>query len=468
MSTEVPDVIERVYFIGIAGIGMSALARYFRSLGVSVSGYDIDRSSVAKSLEEEGIVVHYAEEESILPEAPDLVVYTPAIPDTHKGLQHYRNIGVPVMKRSQILGWISSRHKCIAVAGTHGKTTTSAMITWVMRNCGVNATAFLGGLAPDLGGNFVQGDSEWLIAEADEYDRSFHTLSPAIAVATAMDADHLDVYGNYEEMVESYIGFLQKVHQGGTIILHEEVKKRLGQKVLDGFMDRDIKVITYGIDSGDYRISELRREGKGVRFVLRGIDGVRRVVVIGMPGLHNALNATVALAICDVLRLELPIAIRALAKFSGIKRRFEVVYADERHTIIDDYAHHPEELSAAISAARLQYPGKSLPAGRAGITGVFQPHLYSRTRDFYREFAKSLDALDTCILVELYPARELPIEGVSSKLIFDQIKNRKKHLTTKKQLISLLVSLNPEILLLLGAGDLDRMVPEMIERLKVL
>ncbi len=461
MSTQVPDVLHRVYFIGIAGIGMSALARYFKRLGIEVAGYDADRSSLAKSLEEEGISVHYTEEESLLSETPDLVIYTPAVPASHKGLRHFREIGVPVLKRSQILGWISNRHRCIAVAGTHGKTTTSAMITFVSRSCGEDVTAFLGGLVPDLGGNFVQGDSEWLIAEADEYDRSFHALTPEIAIVTAMDADHLDIYGNYEEMVAGYVGFLQNVRKGGIIILHENVKQKLNENVLEGFKTKEINVITFGVGNADYRISELKREGNGVQFLLKGMDGAMKSVMVNMPGLHNALNATVALAVCDALKLNVFMALEALKKFSGIKRRFEIVFSDEKHTIIDDYAHHPEELSAAISAARLQYPERK-------IVGVFQPHLYSRTRDFYREFAVSLSALDVCVLVELYPARELPVEGVNSKMIFDQIKNDNKYLTTKKELIPLLVSLNPEILLLLGAGDLDRMVPEIIDRLKEL
>lgn len=438
---------------------MSAIARYFKRIGVEVAGYDADQSSLANALEQEGIKVHYTEDESILDQVPDLVIYTPAVQASHKGLQHYRKLGVPVFKRSQILGWISNRHRCIAVAGTHGKTTTSALITHVLRACGEDVTAFLGGLVADLGGNYVHGDSEWLIAEADEYDRSFLALSPEIAVVTAMDADHLDIYGNYTEMVAGYVGFLRNVREGGVVILHENVKHKLSEEVLYEFERKQINVITFGTMNPDYLLTELSREGNGVKFKLKGIDGMTRSVTVNMPGLHNALNATVAMIITDQLKLNAEAAIQALKKFSGIKRRFEIVYSDPRLTIIDDYAHHPEELSAAISAARLQYPDRK-------ITGVFQPHLYSRTHDFFREFAASLDAVDESILVELYPARELPVEGVNSKLIFDQITNEKKFLTTKKELIHLLKSLQPEVLLLLGAGDLDRMIPEMIETLK--
>ena len=461
MKMEVPDQINRVYFIGIAGIGMSALARYFKQRGAEVCGYDADHSALAKDLEAEGITVHYTEEKSILIDTPDLVVYTPAITDSHMGLRHYRNLGVPVLKRSQVLGWISRRHKCIAVAGTHGKTTTSAMITFALRKSGVDVTAFLGGLAADIGGNFVQGNSEWMIAEADEYDRSFHELSPEIAIVTAMDADHLDIYGSYEEMVNGYVGFLQKVHSGGTVMLHTDVREKLADEIIDQLRGRDIKVLTFGTEEADFTLTEIRREGDGVQFLLRDSNGVTRAAKVKMPGLHNALNATVAIAVCSLLNQDVTYAILMLGRFRGIKRRFEIVFSDEKHTIIDDYAHHPAELAAAISAARLQYPGKQL-------TGVFQPHLYSRTRDFYREFAAALDALDICVLVELYPARELPIEGVTSKMIFDAMKNQKKYLTTKRELIKLLETLNPEVLLLLGAGDLDRMVPDMIERLKTI
>jgi UDP-N-acetylmuramate--alanine ligase len=458
MKTEIPETIRSIYFIGIAGIGMSALARYFKNRDVKVAGYDADRSALAETLQQEGMDVHFTEEESILLDTPDLVVYTPAVPDTHKGLMHYRSIGVPVVKRSQVLGWISNRHKCIAVAGTHGKTTTSAFITQAMLHCGEDVTAFLGGLVQDLGGNFVEGKSEWLIAEADEYDRSFHALSPEIAVVTAMDADHLDIYGDYKEMVAGYVGFIRKTHSGGIVILHEGVKEKLDAQVIDELYNRDIKVYTFGVRKADYTVTSVKPSGSGVQFELRTIHSGTLDVNLQMPGLHNALNSSVALTICDLLDLNVAKAAEGLSKFSGIKRRFEVVFQNEKHTIIDDYAHHPEELEAAISAARLQYAGKK-------ITGVFQPHLYSRTKDFYKEFARSLDALDTRILVELYPARELPIEGVSSKMIYDEMKNGSKHLTTKKELIPLLVSLDPEVLLLLGAGDLDRMVPEIIENL---
>jgi len=333
------------------------------------------------------------------------------------------------------------------------------MITWTLLNCGVDVTAFLGGLVPDLGGNFVQGDSEWLIAEADEYDRSFLELLPQIAVVTAMDADHLDVYRRYAEMVVAYKGFLKNIRNGGTAVLHEGVFRKLDTEILEELQTRKIDIKTYGTGETQYQISEVRREGKNIQFLLKCNDEESWPAQIRMAGVHNVMNAVAALIVADIIGIEIVTAIDALKKFSGIKRRFEIVHAEEGLVIIDDYAHHPEELAAAISAARLQYPGQT-------ITGVFQPHLYSRTRDFYREFAEALSALDTSVLVELYPARELPIEGVSSNMIFDLITCDNKYLTTKKELIPLLESLHPKVLLLLGAGDLDRMIPEIIEKLQ--
>lgn len=457
MSTAIPESIRSVYFLGIGGIGMSALARYFRQKGLAVSGYDADRSGLGKVLEKEGITVHYTEEESMLEQMPDLVVYTPAIPRTHKGFGHFRNAGVPIVKRSELLGWISREYACIAVAGTHGKTTTSAMITYAMRECGVSVTAFLGGLIPDLGGNFVKGDSEWLVVEADEYDRSFLTLRPKVAVVTAMDPDHLDIYGDPAAMIESYLGFLRNVQDGGVAVLHTEVDQKIPDGVRDDLVARNVTICTYGEQGSVYETGQPERTDAGTRFrVTTKHEGVE--LVMQMPGMHNALNATAALAVCHVAGIKGQKAAAALGRFSGITRRFEVVHATPGLVVIDDYAHHPEELKAAIGAARLQYPGRKL-------TGVFQPHLYTRTRDFYKEFAAALDRLDVCVLVELYPAREEPIEGVSSEMILKEMSIENKYMASKQSLIKLLGSLDPEVLLLLGAGDLDRMIPDVIENL---
>ena len=457
MSAGMPEQFNKVYFLGIGGIGMSAIARFFHMQGMDVSGYDADRSGMGMVLEQEGITVHYTEEESMQVD-PELVIYTPAIPSAHKGLVRFLELGIPVMKRSQVLGWISRSYHCIAVAGTHGKTTTSAMITWLLRSCGVDVTAFLGGLIPDLGGNFVAGETDWVVAEADEYDRSFLTLHPRIAVVTAMDPDHLDIYGDHAAMISSYLGFLKQVKRGGVILMQQRTLQYLDDEMQRHFIENEIRLLSYGDGEQDFSVRHPARQGNLMEFVIRHA-AVETQVTLMMPGVHNAMNATAAFGVGTQFGLEPDRMAAALGSFHGIKRRFEVVYADEKLVVIDDYAHHPEEIASAIGAARLQYPERR-------ITGVFQPHLYSRTRDFYREFAAALDALDTCILVELYPARELPIEGVSSEMILKQMVNQQTYLTTKKALTSLLVTLRPEVLLLLGAGDLDRMEQEIIQNLK--
>ena len=458
MRTGPLSEIRTAYFLGIAGIGMSALARYFRDHGVIVSGYDADRSALARTLEKEGIEIQYTEEESILDKLPDLVVYTPAIPSMHKGFQYYLKSGVPVKKRSEVLGWISHQFRCIAVAGTHGKTTTSAMVTFALRQCGVDVSALLGGLIPDLGGNYVKGRTSWIVVEADEYDRSFLTLEPEIAIVTAMDPDHLDIYGTADSMVKTYLQFLGNIRKEGIAILHAKASGYLTEEILDLVEEKGISILTYGSEAGEYRVAAVEKRGSGIQYKLLSPDHEQVEVKLQMPGVHNALNASAAIIVSQCIGVDPQEAANALGDFSGIKRRFEIVHADDNLVMIDDYAHHPEELAATIKAARMQFPNKRL-------TGVFQPHLYSRTKDFYKDFALSLDALDACVLVELYPARELPIEGVSSKLIFDSMLIEEKYLKTKSELTGFLGSLEPEVLLLLGAGDLDRMIPELIQKL---
>jgi len=305
----------------------------------------------------------------------------------------------------------------------------------------------------------VIGESDWLVVEADEYDRSFLTLTPEIAVVTAMDADHLDIYGDHAAMISSYLEFLTQVREGGKVIIHAGVEKYLDEESLAMFAQRRIEVLTYGSEASDYKVSGIVRVEHGTQFQLDSPKGAPMTVGIQMPGQHNVANATAAIAVCGQTGIDELKAARMLCGFKGIKRRFEIVHTDAGLVMIDDYAHHPEELKAVIKAARLQYPDRQ-------ITGVFQPHLYSRTRDFHKEFAVALDSLDTCVLVELYPAREKPIEGVSSKMIFDNMTMQHKYLCTKQELSNLLVSINPEVLLLLGAGDLDRMIPDFIEKLK--
>lgn len=362
--------------------------------------------------------------------------------------------------------------KCIAVAGTHGKTTTSTMIAFILRECGLECTAFLGGIATDFGGNFVAGDSDWMVVEADEYDRSFLQLSPDIAIVTSMDPDHLDIYGSFGEMQATFLEFMRKVKPGGVLILHESVVEKFDAEMTDNFfgdlLDHHIVMLTYGERDNFFKAIEIRPEGFGMQFDFYYATYRQLIKNITLPmiGRHNVLNAAGSLATVAILErnkrwnsdVKLDDAAAKIKHFKGIKRRFEIVYKSNDLIVIDDYAHHPEELLVAISAAKAHFPDKKL-------TGVFQPHLYSRTRDFYREFADVLSALDMCILVELYPAREQPIEGVSSALIFDLVESKAKYLTTKSELIDLLGKIDPELLLLLGAGDLDRMIPEIIREI---
>ncbi|RLD21903.1 MAG: UDP-N-acetylmuramate--L-alanine ligase [Bacteroidetes bacterium] len=469
---KIPDHIQNVYFIGIAGIGMSALARYFLHRGVSVSGFDRDRSELAIKLETEGADIHYVADISQLSTAPDMVVYTPAIPEDHAELMHFRNTEVPVVKRSEVLGYFSQQMRCIAVAGTHGKTTTSTMIAFVLRACGLDCTAFLGGIAADFDGNFVAGKSEWMVVEADEYDRSFLQLTPDIAIVTSMDPDHLDIYGSFDEMRASFLEFMLKVKPGGVLILHENVVSKFDAEMTDTFfgdlLDHQIVMLTYGERDNFFKVIDVRPNEEGMRFdfYYATYRQLIKDVRLPMAGKHNVLNAAAALATAAILErkkhwnceIRLDEAAEKLRDFKGIKRRFEIVHRSEKLVIIDDYAHHPAELLAAISAAKDHFPDKKL-------TGVFQPHLYTRTKDFYKEFAEALSALDECILVELYPAREQPIEGVSSALIFDLVESKAKYLTTKSELTDLLRTVDPEILLLLGAGDLDRMIPEIVNKI---
>ncbi len=468
----IPDHIQSVYFIGIAGIGMSALARYFLHRGVSVSGFDRDRSELAIQLETEGANIHYEQDISQLSTAPDLVVYTPAIPADHTELLYFRRLGVTVVKRSELLGYFSRQMKCIAVAGTHGKTTTSTMIAFVLRACGLDCTAFLGGIAADFEGNFVAGKSEWMVVEADEYDRSFLQLAPDVAVVTSLDPDHLDIYGSFEEMRATFLEFMHKVKPGGVLILHEDVVSKFDSEMTEKFfgalLDNQIVMLTYGERDNFFKVIEIEPEGDGMRFdfYYATYRQLLKDVRLPMVGKHNVLNASAALATVAILErnkrwhcdIRLDEAAEKLRDFKGIKRRFEIVYRSENLIIIDDYAHHPVELSAAISAAKAHFPQKKL-------TGVFQPHLYTRTKDFFKEFAAALSALDVCILVELYPAREQPIEDVSSALIFDLVESKVKYLTTKIELTDLLGAVDPEILLFLGAGDLDRIIPEIINEI---
>lgn len=419
---------------------MSALARYFDGEGYEVSGYDRSESVVTRQLAELGIKVYYDIDPGRI-EAADLVIYTPAIPKSNPEWIKAQELGKTCLKRAEVLGFISQSYRCIAVAGTHGKTTTSTMLAHVLRSAGMDITAFLGGLSANLGGNFVHGDDEWLVVEADEYDRSFLHLHPEWAIINSLDPDHLDIYGDEDAMRETYRKF---AHQAQELLVHESAAIDWGRSYQ-----------TFGAN-GDSKVAGVRYEGVKTFFDLE-VDGNKfRELTMTFPGRHNVMNmaaaATVALQI-GVGEKELR---KAVADFRGIYRRFEVQIDTAELTFIDDYAHHPGELEVVIDTAREIFPERQLLV-------VFQPHLFTRTRDFMEGFAEQLDRVDVAMLMEIYPAREEPIEGVTSEAILDLMKNGQKSLVRRERLGEEISSkLNqPTVLLTLGAGDIDREVPKL-------
>lgn len=445
--------IQKVYFIGIGGIGMSALARYFNGRNVAVFGYDKTATALTKKLEEEGMKIHYEDDISQIPEGVDLVIYTPAIPKDHGELSYFRNQNFPLKKRAEVLGMISQTQRTIAVAGTHGKTTTTSILTHMLRVGGVDCTAFLGGIANNFSSNYVEGKSDWVVVEADEYDRSFLHLHPEIAVILSMDADHLDIYGADEEVKNSFRIFGSQVKENGKLLVN--------QKWITEYLKKDEvqnKVKTYGLERGDYYAANIKvTDGYFVfdfKSEMSDIDDLQ----FNLPGHHNIENATAAIAVALGLGVSVDAIRGSLVSFKGIRRRFEIIYRDEKVVYIDDYAHHPSELIAAIHAARTLLPKRR-------ITGVFQPHLFSRTRDFLSEFAKVLSTLDEVILLDIYPARELPIAGVTSEAIYKRITNDAKVLTTKQDLLDLLATRDLEVLMTLGAGDIDTLVAPIKKQL---
>jgi len=446
--------LKNVYFIGIGGIGMSALARFFHAHDIKVSGYDKTRTDLTIALENQGIGVHYEDKIEFIPENIDLVIYTPAIPKDHLGYNEIIRRQLPMMKRAAVLGLISRAKKTVAIAGTHGKTTTSSMATYFIREGGIDATGFLGGIAKNFDNNYIEGNSEWVVVEADEYDRSFLQLSPDIAMLMSVDADHLDIYGSDDEVKKSYIDFIKKIKEGGYLIHHHQID--LVQK-----SDYpEIQFISFGINEGDVRATNIHVDNGNFVFDIEGLFGNTQGWIISQPGLHNIQNALAAYCAAKILKIGDEKLKKAVASFLGIKRRFEYHYKSEHTIYIDDYAHHPTELNAAISAAKMMYPNKK-------ITGIFQPHLFSRTRDFATGFAAALDNLDQIILLDIYPAREIPIENVSSSTIFDLIKNSNKILTTKELLLPILSNVFHEgVLLTMGAGDIDTKIIEISNMLK--
>ncbi len=441
------DELQSIYFVGVGGIGMSALARYFRHLGRQVSGYDKVETALTQQLVKEGIEVGYVDAVALLPQTIDLVVYTPAIPENNQQLTYLRKQGYPVKKRAEVLGLISKNKKTIGIAGTHGKTTTSSILTHLLRSSGIDCTAFLGGIARNFESNFVAGASDWVVMEADEFDRSFLHLHPHIGVITSMDADHLDIYGEVEQLHQSFEDYASQVSK--TLYVAEGAPLKTGSATR----------YSYGLAKGQVQAQHFRAAAPHVYFDWNGFGKEWRDLEFTLAGEHNAWNATVAIAIAQQLGAQEADIRAALKTFKGIQRRFEVVYEGEEQVYIDDYAHHPTELAAAIQAARTLYPNRHL-------TGVFQPHLYSRTQDFALEFAEALDALDSVLLLDIYPARELPIEGVTSSLIYDKMQGTDKLLLEKKVLLSTLKNRDLDVLMTLGAGDIGAMVSEVAAVLK--
>ncbi len=443
---------DTVYFLGIGGIGMSALARWFNRKGMYVAGYDRTPTPLTKELEKEGIIIHFEDDIALIPSQVDndntLFVYTPAIPKDHKEYNYLKEKGYIILKRSEVLGLITKSHKTIAVAGTHGKTTTSSLITHILKVAGVNMVAFLGGVTTNYASNLVSegeaNENTIVVAEADEFDRSFLKLFPDIAVITSVDADHLDIYGNHQEVIKSFTDFTRQINKGGLLVKHESI--RAIDNELDG-----VEVNTYGMSRGQFFASRITTEGGFFEFNLVGYASEIEKIKLGVPGFHNMENAIAATIVAKHLGVDDASIKKALSSFAGVKRRFEFIIKRDDLVYIDDYAHHPTEITAFLSSLRAMYPGKK-------ITAVFQPHLYSRTRDFSDGFSKSLSIADEVLLMDLYPAREQPIPGVSSDLLFDAITSNVKVRCTKKNVLQKLEDMDVEVIATIGAGDIDTCV----------
>ena len=441
--------ISAVYLIGIGGIGMSALAKYYRQNGLAVAGYDRTPSPVTDKLKEIGIDVHFNDDVSSIPteftsgKEGKLVIFTPAVPKDHAELNFLKDQGYTVIKRSEALGNISANHRTIAVAGTHGKTTTSSILAHILKQSELDCTAFLGGMSTNYNSNFLSSTSSpFMVVEADEYDRSFLKLSPEMAIVTSMDPDHLDIYGDAAELNRSFQEFASKLGTKGTLIFKKGLPLENGS----------YKKLTYSItESADYQVQDYVITDGRFSFDLNSPFGKMTNVDFGMPGIHNMENALAAIAASHQLGVSETELRDALASYQGVKRRFEMILNENGLTFIDDYAHHPTELNACISSVKKMYPNKKL-------TGVFQPHLFTRTRDNMSEFAQSLSELDQLYLLDIYPARELPIEGVTSQVLLDQIQLNQKTLISKGDVAQKLSSDRPEVLLTLGAGDIDRLI----------
>lgn len=448
--------IKSVYFIGAGGIGMSALVRFFLSKGKDVSGYDRTPTELTERLNQEGASIHYEDNVKLIPQnfmdkETTLIVYTPAVPDSHTELTFFREHGFNIMKRSQVLGMLTKTGKGLCVAGTHGKTTTSTMAAHLLHQSHVGCNAFLGGISKNYDTNLLLSDtSDYIVIEADEFDRSFHWLTPYASVITATDADHLDIYGTKEAYLESFQHYTTLIQPSGALILHEGLE-------LQPKLQKGVRQYTYSKDSGDFHAANIRIGGGEIFFDLVSPFGNIQDIQLGVPVLINIENGIAAMALAQLSGANAEEIKHGMASFKGVDRRFDFKIKNDRIAFLSDYAHHPEEIRQSILSLRALYPDKKL-------TAIFQPHLYSRTADFYKEFADSLSLLDEVILTEIYPAREKPIPGVTSKLIYDNLRpGIEKSICRKEDLLSLLPQKSLDVLIVLGAGDLNDYVPQITD-----
>jgi UDP-N-acetylmuramate--alanine ligase len=449
--------IKSVYFVGAGGIGMSAIARYFIRKGFVVAGYDKTPSDLTKRLEIEGMLIHYEENLDEIPHAcrkkeSCLVIYTPAIPETHLELQWFRQNGFEIQKRAQVLGTLTQEHKGLCVAGTHGKTTTSTMCAHIMHQSNLDCNAFLGGISKNYGTNYILSDSDYVVIEADEFDRSFHWLKPWMSVITSTDPDHLDIYGTKEAYLESFRHYTELIQPGGALIIHRDLEMK--ENLQEG-----VKRYDYSLNEGDFHAENIRIQNGRIFFdFISPIESVKDIE-LGQPIPINIENGIAAMAMAQLNGCTGEELKYGMKTYGGVDRRFDFKIKTDKLVFLSDYAHHPKEIYQSARSIRELYQDKH-------ITAIFQPHLYTRTRDFYKDFADALSQLDEVILTEIYPARELPIEGVTSQLIYDNLKpGVKKELIQKDEVLNFVKTHDFEVLIVLGAGDLDNLVPQITKLL---
>ena len=455
---EIKD-IKAVYFVGAGGIGMSAIARYFIHRGIVVAGYDKTPSNLTKQLEKEGMLIHYTEDITEIPHACKdpktcLVIYTPAIPNDHKELIFFREGGFEIQKRAQVLGTLTRTHKGLCVAGTHGKTSTSTMCAHIMHQSSIDCNAFLGGISKNYGTNYILSDnSDYVVIEADEFDRSFHWLRPWMSVITATDPDHLDIYGTKEAYLESFHHYTELIQPGGALIIHTDLEMKAN-------VQEGVKIYEYSLDKGDFHAENIKIENGNITFdFISPIESIKNVE-LGNPVPINIENGVAAMAMAQLNGCTAEELKYGMATYHGVDRRFDFSLKNDRHVLISDYAHHPKEIFQSAKSIKQLYSNRK-------ITTIFQPHLYTRTRDFYKEFADALSQLDEVILCDIYPAREQPIPGVTSKLIYDNLaEGVEKSMIKKDEVIDLVKSRDFDVLVILGAGDLDNQVPKIAKILE--